>query len=333
MKTDKIDFVILWVDNADPQWQQSYFRAKGATPDENEKLRFRDWGLLRYWFRGVEKFAPWVNRVFLITVGHYPQWLNLIHPKLRLVKHSDYIPNQYLPTFNSNTIELNVHRIADLSDRFVLFNDDTLLTRPVEPQRFFKNGHPCDMAVLNAIQPEEGLMCHVAVNNVACLNREHDARRVMGSNPRKWWSPCYGLYLVRNLFLSRYPRFTGFLDPHMPQPYLKDTFTQAWQKYAHELDATCSCQFRSSQNVNQWLLRYEQLVNACFEPLNVMADTKIFYSLTDTNFAQALTTVASGKKSMVCVNDGPVSDFELARKELRRAFEAILPEKSSFEND
>jgi hypothetical protein len=59
----------------------------------------------------VEKYAPWVNRVFFITCGQCPPWLNRNHPKLRLVDHKDFIPLEYLPTFNSMTIELNLHRI------------------------------------------------------------------------------------------------------------------------------------------------------------------------------------------------------------------------------
>ncbi|MBQ6357217.1 MAG: capsule biosynthesis protein CapK, partial [Solobacterium sp.] len=38
--------------------------------------RFKDWGLFKYWFRGVEKFAPWVNKIYFITWGHVPTWLD-----------------------------------------------------------------------------------------------------------------------------------------------------------------------------------------------------------------------------------------------------------------
>lgn len=333
MMTSDIDFVLLWVDDNDPEWQRAYRLAKGCDPGGAEALRFRDWGLLRYWFRGVERFAPWVNRIFFITVGHLPQWLDCRHPKLRVVKHTDYIPADYLPTFNSNTIELNLHRLDDLGERFVLFNDDILLTSTVAPERFFSRGLPRDMAVLNALQPERNMMSHVAVNNIALLNTLFDARKTVKEHPTKWWSPRYGLYLVRNLFLSRYPRFTGFVDPHMPQPYLKSTFSEGWLDFGDELDATCRTPFRTPENVNHWLLRYCQMARGLFEPLDVMADTKIFYSLTDRNFDCAVNTVARGKKAMVCLNDGPVSDFSLCRSRLVDAFQTLLPKKSAFELD
>src|SRR5690554_4129292 len=100
----KIDFVITWVDGSDPIWQkekQQYF------PDDiTDGQRFRDWDNLKYWFRAVEKFAPWVNKIHFITWGHTPKFLNLDHPKLNIVNHKDYLKPEYLPTYNSNAIEL-----------------------------------------------------------------------------------------------------------------------------------------------------------------------------------------------------------------------------------
>lgn len=107
--------------------------------------------MLRYWFRGVEKFAPWVNKIFFVTYGHMPKWLNIDHPKLVVVKHEDFIPSQYLPTFNSQLIEFNFCYIKDLSERFVYFNDDMFLLNDVSPERFFKDGLPCDLAGMDSM--------------------------------------------------------------------------------------------------------------------------------------------------------------------------------------
>ena len=121
MKEDIVDFVIIWVDGNDEQWQKE--KAKDS-PDKNtdyRNIRYRDWDNLQYWFRGVEKFTPWVNKVHFVTCGHLPKWLNTNNPKLNIVKHSDFIPEKYLPTFSANPIELNIHRIKDLSEKFVFF--------------------------------------------------------------------------------------------------------------------------------------------------------------------------------------------------------------------
>ena len=71
-----------------------------------------------------------------MTWGHIPQFLKTNHSKIRILRHEDYIPKQYLPTFNSNTIEMNYHRIRDLSENFIIFNDDTFPLQPIEETYF-----------------------------------------------------------------------------------------------------------------------------------------------------------------------------------------------------
>ena len=112
--------------------------------NSNSKNRYRDWKLLKYWFRGVEKYAPWVNKIYFITYGHLPKWLNTENEKLVILKHSDYIPDKYLPTYNSNVIEMNYFRIKELNEKFVNFNDDMFIINDIREEDFFANGLPCD---------------------------------------------------------------------------------------------------------------------------------------------------------------------------------------------
>ena len=94
-----IDIVIPWVDGSDPAWlkeKRIYLKDNKTTVLEHN---FRDWGLLKYWFRGVEKNLPWVRKIYFVTWGHLPTWLNTDNPKLVVVNHRDYIPVDYLPTF------------------------------------------------------------------------------------------------------------------------------------------------------------------------------------------------------------------------------------------
>ena len=93
----EIDFVVTWVNGNDPEWQKEktyWLKAEHQTDKNNDagETRYRDWDNLRYWFRAVVKYAPWVNRVHLITCGHIPEWLNTEAPKLNLVRYEDYVP-------------------------------------------------------------------------------------------------------------------------------------------------------------------------------------------------------------------------------------------------
>src|SRR5574344_1149949 len=139
-----IDFVIPWVDGTDENWilEKNKFDNMNDINLDNGESRYRDWQLLKYWFRGVEKYAPWVHKIYFITWGHIPNWLNVNNEKIVIVNHKDYIPDKYLPTFNSHTIELNMHRIKNLSENFVYFNDDTFIINKVDQNDFFRKNLP-----------------------------------------------------------------------------------------------------------------------------------------------------------------------------------------------
>ena len=141
---DSVDYVISWVDPSDQKWQNSRFSYLVEDEESNGDLRYRDWGFLRYWFRCVEKNTPWVRHIYFVTQGHIPSWLNTDNKKLKIIKHEDYIPQEYLPTFNSNVIELFFDRIEGLSEHFVYFNDDMFVLSPMKEEDFFINGLPKD---------------------------------------------------------------------------------------------------------------------------------------------------------------------------------------------
>ena len=256
----KIDFIVTWVDSNDPEWIKSYNYYRPEKPI-TDSARFRNWDIFRYWFRAVERYAPWVNKVFLVTNGRFPDWINPECKKLVLVKHSDYIPKKYLPTFNSNTIELNFGRIKELSEHFVLFNDDIFLNTPIEPNYFFKDGLPCDYnyesPFSNRIHTKEnnygiGITRYC---NVAVLNSHFNRKEVV----RQAWSKWYGKHLWRkplilSLIMMGRKRFENFVVFHLEQPMLKSTFLEVWEEEPDILDHSCS-RFRLETNLNQWLMR------------------------------------------------------------------------------
>ena len=87
MKKQIIDFVITWVDGSDPLWfrqKQNAKKKQGVSVDIDDRIeRYRDWEILKYLFRSIENFAPWVNNVYIVTCGHLPAWLNteILFPK------------------------------------------------------------------------------------------------------------------------------------------------------------------------------------------------------------------------------------------------------------
>lgn len=328
---EKIDFVITWVDNNDPIWQESfhYYLPERKNTYDLRSIRFRNWDNLRYWFRGVEKFAPWVNKIHFISCGHIPDWLNLDAPALHFIRHSDYIPNDYLPTFSSCPISLNLHRIENLSEHFVLFDDDMFLIDKVEPRHFFRKGLPCDKAAFNTLVPASNLT-HIMVNNLCLINASFNKHEMLRKHFRKWFSLQAGSKLLRTLILAPWPLFTGFYEPHLPQVFLKSTFKEVWEKHEDVLLRTSAARFRGIADVSSWLFRDWQLVKGDFVPTNVQK-YGAYFSISDNTLDKILRTIERQKKKIICLNDGEVSSFQEAGCLINAAFQKILPEKSSFE--
>ena len=337
---EKIDFVLLWVDGSDPQWRAEKKRyAASELTDANESVdddcRYRDFGLLRYWFRAVEKFAPWVDRIFFVTCGQKPEWLDESHPQLRLVDHRDYIPAEYLPTFNSNTIELNLHRIPDLSERFVLFNDDTFLLRPVSPEFFFRKGLPvipCDLGIPRWLGWSNA--SRVVVNNAGVLKRSMNVERLVWKNMWKFTN-------VRSLGFTRAAKnFISFavnriMIPgtfgHLPLSHLKSTFDEIWQAQPNIMDMTSRSRFRSEYGVNHWLASCWNMLKGRFVPANEKRRGLTFV-LNGAEVDKVCKTIVRQSCPEICINDAKSNEdmFRLF-EDVGKAFGTLLPEKSSFE--
>lgn len=330
---NKIDFVIIWVDGNDPEWRKEKCKYSLKNVADDRNIRYRDWDNLRYWFRGVEKYAPWVNKIHFVTCGHLPDWLDASNPKLNIVNHKDFIPEEYLPTFNSNAIELNLHRIKGLEEQFVYFNDDMFIVNNVKQKDFFVDGKPCDSAILSpAIKDKKDAIGNIVLNDMAIVNTYFDKNIQMKSNINKWFNYRYEFsQKIKNILLLPWNSFTGFYEFHLPSSFLKSTYNEIWSKEFDELNETSSHKFRDLKlDVNQWVIRDWQLASNCFVPR-----TTKFGKLYTLNKDEDLNNFFDNLKyKAVCLNDDEAineEQFEKMKKQLNESFSKILPNKSSFE--
>lgn len=327
-----IDFVITWVDMNDPKWQadfSTYSGRKENTKNGVSEARFRDNGFLRYWFRGVEKFAPWVRRIHFVTSGQKPEWLDESNPKINLVNHKDYIPEEFLPTYNSVVIERYIHRIPGLADHFVYFNDDFYIINTIAPTRFFRNGMPCDIAAF-LYNPSWSQWYKRIKNNLKIINRHFDKREVMRRDRDKWFHKSYGSKARWNYLLKPYGKFITLRTPHNAQPYLKSTFEEVWAVAGKELTETSVNKFRALNDLTPELFRTWQICRGNFEPYNTYSDTKMFPLMVRPR--QAVRAIYNQSYSLICLNDNVhIRNYDRVMADIRAAFESILPEKSGFE--
>lgn len=339
---EKIDFVIPWVDGSDPRWiaEKDKYDNKSqevnTMDSSNAACRYRgDADLLRYWFRGVEKCAPWVNKIHFVTCGQKPEWLNENHPKLNLVNHKDYIPSEFLPTFNSNVIELNYHRIEDLSEHFVLFNDDCFLLQPLSPSFFFRNGYP--VLDSNLRYPDYygfNTWSRVMFNDYCVVNKSFDIKKAIRKNAKKWFS-------IKDLGLGR--SFSNYLSfringslpvgnyGHIATPQLKSTLQEIWEKKPEIMTQTSAHKFRTDDQVNQWMLGAWNQAKGYFYPAKrKRLGIRIILS---PEFLKTATDIIENRSfPQICLNDTRLNiDPVTSMMETAKAFERIFPEKSLYE--
>ncbi|KAK3558254.1 hypothetical protein QTP86_013948 [Hemibagrus guttatus] len=172
-------------------WDLSAF-SQSKQDEDVSASRFEDNEELRYSLRSVERHAPWVRHIFIVTNGQIPSWLNLDNPRVTVVTHEDIFQNQsHLPTFSSPAIETHIHRIPGLSQKFIYLNDDVLFGKDVWPDDFYSHSKGQKVyltwPVPNCAEGCPGSWikdgyCDKACNNSACDWDGGDCLRGAGNN-------------------------------------------------------------------------------------------------------------------------------------------------------
>lgn len=338
IENEPIDVIIPWVDAADPEWDErrrQYARELGSVQESsNSVTRFESWDNLKYVLRGIEECMPWVHRIFLVTCGQIPDFINLECTKLRLVKHEDYIPQEYLPTFNSNTIEINYHRIEELSENFILFNDDLFPLQPIQEGYYFKNNCICDEAVERALCPkvqelDSRVNMYRAVNIMILINKYFHKREVQRKNWWKWYYPGYGKKLRRTMALSHYYDFDYFSIPHMAVAMKKSIIKKIWELEPEVMALSSRNRFRNYSDVSQYLFRFWTLCEGDFYPRRTKG---LYVDITDENCMEIADIIRNRRQQMISLNEADeLRDFERVKQLLNRALAEIYPQKSIYE--
>ena len=141
MKIDihSIDLVYLWVDGNNPEWlakRAAFLDGKTDNSLTNSRSYLNN-DELKYSLRSVERYAPWIRNIFILSDNQKPKWLDISNPKIKIIDQNDILPNKSLPCFNSNVLEHFLYKIPNLSEHFLLSNDDMFLNRTVLPNTFF----------------------------------------------------------------------------------------------------------------------------------------------------------------------------------------------------
>lgn len=291
-----MDAVITYVDNLDPVWQQEY-AAYAEEPQLNK--RYRDWGTLKYLLRGIEANMPFIHNVYLVvsTESQVPSWAR--RPDLRIVLHKDIIPQEYLPLFNSCSIEMFLHRIPGLAEEFLYFNDDMFPLAPCEREDFFIDGK-------SAINFAKHIL-PFGMYKSQCKVSSNLARKALGLAP--------GLLFVR--------------PQHTCSPMLKSRSEEAFKAVEDEIIARLS-RLRTKENANQYLFLDYLYWGGWTVPGKISNKhlSQAVYS-----GEQIAEYICNPQTKLACINDVQMPDDKFAQMkgEILAGFEKAFPEKSRFE--
>jgi hypothetical protein len=310
--TFPVDAVYLWVDGQDPAWQErKAMRLAGLTQppraESTEGVRFDQGDELRFSLRSMERYAPWIRRIFVITDGQRPPWLVEQPGRLDVVDHTEILDGSCLPTFNSHAITGAVHRIDGLAEHFLLMNDDVMLGRPVTPQHFFVANGVTRFFPSQAALPAGPLRDDDAPL-VAARKRSRDLVEALTGS-----APVFGF-------------------KHTPVPFSR----QLLAELEHELpawQATLRSPFRSGEDiVPSWLHHYVGFARRATVPSAV--PYRYFDIGSESAIAELRKLIAQARRpATLCVND--VTDATIAGRHRHDTLNAILdqlfPRPSSFE--
>ena len=318
-----IDLVYLWVDGSDPVWRakkRAFEKGVPYTIGERalDEARFVDNDELKYSLRSVERYAPWIRHIYIVTDGQTPSWIDLTDSRISIVDHAEIMPQEALPTFSSPAIEWCVDNIPGLSEHFLLANDDTFIGREVQPDFFFNpKGAP-----------------------IIRLKKWASSKRHMS------------LYLktverAQELIHQTLGKRIAYIPHHNIDAYRKSDIKKCKELFSEHVSRTINSHFRSEDDLQRVVVQYYLLATKEGE-LRLMGRYNRATSLKD-----KLTSMLQGKFSydsrriaitvpdiravlekysptLYCLNDGEEADEE-CRERVRKFLEEEFPNKSSFE--
>lgn len=245
MQAFDIDLVYLWADGSDQEWIAKKNRFLGKEVDSNTeattKARNADNGELKFSLRSVERNAPWIHNIYVVTDKQRPAWLNLEHEKIHLIDIRQLLPAEALPCYNSVIIEHYLWKIPGLAEHFLYANDDMFIYKPVTPYFFFTTDGLPIVRLQRVLTGKWGInlrrLLHIN-NNIYRKTIDRAARLVE----------------------QQYGRYIASAPHHNIDAYLKSDYQKASSEvYAEAIKETLLHHIRSEKDIQRILYLYHAL--------------------------------------------------------------------------
>lgn len=313
MEPNEIDLVYIWVDGSDPKWQakRHLFDKENVDRDAsaNCKGRYENNDELKYSLRAVEKYAPWIRKIFIVTDSQKPDWLDTSNPRIQIVDHKEIMPAEALPCFNSSLIEHFLYRIPGLSEHFLFSNDDMFINRPVTPSTFFA---------------PDGLP-YIRLRRVPLERLSLALRRMLNRKPLSNYKR-----IVHNsaLLVERtYGKYYSCKSHHNVDAYLKSDIQRVEEMYKNEIEKMYANHIRQENDLQRTLFSYVALAEKRCHPIFIGKNESFNGKI---HRKDHYPRIEKHQPTFFCLNDSQYADDD-DRRTARQFMEKHFPEKSSFE--
>jgi len=295
-----VDAIISYVNPSDKLWASDYSKATGNYNVTGP--RFRSWGTLKYLFRAIAENMPFVNNVVLIVAreSQVPDWVN--KENVRVVYHKDFIPKEFLPTFNSCTIESFFWNIPNLSEKIIYFNDDMFATNPLTIEDFFTKDAP-----------------HLYFGNPEGYSKKNIFRCQCRT----------GMDMICNvLSIPTFEPNVIIKPPHVASPITRESLIKVHELCEKHIKNSVSM-LRKPSNVNQYIYSYYQYFTnnyVCASPAFA------YFEIKESTIAKIEDAILSKDYQLVCINDsGKLRDYKQLSYQLQECFESKFPNQCKYE--
>ncbi len=306
-----IDLVYLWVNGNDPKWIAKRQATIGdlSLKDVNCKGRYADNGELKYSLRSVEKYAPWIHKIFIVTDSQIPEWLDTTHPKIQIVDHTEIMPPECLPCFNSSVIEHYLHKIPRLSEYFLFANDDMFINQPVTPETFFGKDN------LPKVRMNRRPFRKLYINFKTKIQKKQ-----LSNYMQK-------VHNAALLVEKKYGKYFNCKTHHNIDAYLKSYYEYARQLFDKEISATRCHHVRAQNDIQRNLYSYVLLAEKHAHLCYVTQHTSFRLHIDNRKYYDKFRRY---NPVFFCMNDSQFANDD-DRRSAAQFLQQYFPEKSQFE--
>lgn len=230
--SEPIDVVYTWVNSKDPEWIELKQKALETITDighiDNTKARWVNtndpYEEISLSIESVRTYLPWVRNIFVVTQRpqqlpeHITSKFNVLY-----VHHDQIIHSHFLPVFSSHAIEANIHRIPDLSEKFIYFNDDMYINRPMKISDFFYGAKRPIFRYYKYYSFYLNYISRLVNSNEQHMNSMIHCRHLFEQKTKPYLLPCI----------------------HQATPITKEIMSDAEEMFKKDWERTSSNKFRS----------------------------------------------------------------------------------------